>query len=97
MQSFKSLNQDSVDELIQRVVFEREIMDRLACLAKVGASAELQFLQERNTVQQTEGRLRENQLDGLRQQAILNQDIKRLRSELADLQSQLTETIVTLR
>ena len=97
LQRFKSLNQDSVDTLIQRVAYEREIMDRLAGLAKVGASAELQYLQQRNTVQQTEGRLRESQLDGLRQQAILNQDIQRLRSELADLQSQLTETQVTLR
>ena len=97
LQRFKSLNQDSVDTLIQRVAYEREIMDRLAGLAKVGASAELQYLQQRNTVQQTEGRLRESQLDGLRQQAIINQDIQRLRSELADLQAQLTETQVTLR
>jgi hemolysin D len=97
LQRFKSLNQDSVDTLIQRVAYEREIMDRLAGLAKVGASAELQYLQQRNTVQQTEGRLRERQLDGLRQQAIINQDIQRLRSELADLQAQLTETQVTLR
>ena len=97
LQRFKSLNQDSVDTLIQRVAYEREIMDRLAGLAKEGASAELQYLQQRNTVQQTEGRLRERQLDGLRQQAIINQDIQRLRSELADLQAQLTETQVTLR
>ena len=97
LQRFKSLIQDSVDTLIQRVAYEREIMDRLAGLAKVGASAELQYLQQRNTVQQTEGRLRESRLDGLRQQAIINQDIQRLRSELADLQSQLTETQVTLR
>ena len=97
LQRFKSLNQDSVDTLVQRVAYEREIMDRLAGLAKVGASAELQYLQQRNTVQQTEGRLRETRLDGLRQQAILNQDIQRLRSEQADLQAQLTETQVTLR
>jgi hemolysin D len=97
MRRFKSLNQDSVKTLIQRVAYEREIMDRLAGLAKVGASAELQYLQQRNTVQQTEGRLRESRLDGLRQEAILNQDIQRLLSELADLKSQLTETQVTLR
>jgi len=97
LQRFQSLNQDSVDTLAQRVAYEREIMDRLGALAKVGASAELQYLQQRNTVQQTKGRLREARLDGLRQQAILNQDIQRLRSEQADLQAQLTETEVTLR
>jgi len=72
-------------------------MDRLASLAKVGASAELQYLQQRNTVQEVEGKLRETRLDGLRLEAIQQQEIQRLRSELSDLRSQLTESIVTLR
>jgi HlyD family secretion protein len=63
----------------------------------VGASAELQYLQQRNTVQEVEGRLRETRLDGLRQEAIQQQQIQQLRSELSELQSQLTETGVTLR
>ena len=97
LQRFLSLNQDSIGTLKQRVTFEKEIMDRLASLAKVGASAELQYLQQRNTVQEVEGRLRETRLDGLRLEAIQEQEIQRLRSELADLRSQLTEINVTLR
>ena len=97
LQRFKSLNQDSVDTLTTKVAFEKEILDRLDRLAKVGASAELQYLQQRNTVQEVEGRLRETRLDGLRQEAILQQDMQRLRSELAELQAQITETRVTLR
>jgi HlyD family secretion protein len=97
LQRFKSLNQDSVDTLTTKVAFEKEILDRLDRLAKVGASAELQYLQQRNTVQEVEGRLRETRLDGLRQEAILQQDMQRLRSELAELQAQITETQVTLR
>jgi hemolysin D len=97
LQRFKSLNQDSVDTLTTKVAFEKEILDRLDRLAKEGASAELQYLQQRNTVQEVEGRLRETRLDGLRQEAILQQDMQRLRSELAELQAQITETQVTLR
>lgn len=97
LQRFLSLRQDTLGTLKQRVAFEREIMDRLASLAKLGASSELQYLQQRNTVQEVEGRLRESRLDGLRLEAIQQQDIQRLRSELSDLRSQLTEINVTLR
>jgi len=97
LQRFESLNQDTVNTLRQKVAFEKEILERLAALAKVGASAELQYLQQRNTVQEVEGRLSETRLDGLRQQAILQQDMERMRSEQAELQSQITEATVTLR
>ena len=97
LQRLKSLTRDSIDTLVQKVAFEKEIMDRLGQLAKVGASAELQYLQQRNTVQEVEGRLRETRLDGLRQEAILQQQVQQLRSELSELQAQLTETDVTLR
>ena len=97
LQRFMSLNQDSANTLTEKVAFEKEILDRYERLAKVGASAELQYLQQRNTVQEVEGRLRETELDGLRQQAILGQDIQRLRSEIASLKADLTETRVTLR
>ncbi len=94
---FTSLNQDSIKTLTEKVAFEKEILDRFEGLAKVGASAELQYLQQRNTVQEVEGKLRETKLDGLRQRAILGQDIQRLKSEIAGLKAELTETKVTLR
>lgn len=97
LQRFKSLNADRVATLVEKVAFEKEIMVRFGELAKVGASAELQYLQQRNTVQEVEGQLRESRLDGLRQEAIQQQQIQQLRSELSDLRSQLTETEVTLR
>ena len=97
LQRYTSLNRDSINTLTEKVAFEKEILDRFERLAKVGASAELQYLQQRNTVQEVEGRLRETQLDGLRQQAILGQDMQRLKSEIAGLQAEVTETQVTLR
>ena len=97
LQRYSGLNQDSINTLTEKVAFEKEILDRFKRLAVVGASAELQYLQQRNTVQEVEGRLRETRLDGLRQKAILGQDTQRLKSEIASLQADLTETQVTLR
>lgn len=97
LKRFTSLNQDSINTLTEKVAFEKEILDRFKGLAEVGASAELQYLQQRNTVQEVEGKLRETKLDGLRQRAILGQDIQRLKSEIAGLRADLTDTKVTLR
>lgn len=91
------LNQGSIDTLTEKVQFEKEILERYQGLSAVGASAELQSLQQRNTVQEVEGRLRETQLDGLRQQAILGQDIQRLKAEISNLRSELAEIQVNLR
>ena len=54
-------------------------------------------MQQRNTVQEVEGRLREKTLDGLRQQAIIEQDIQQLKSEISNLLSEKAETKVILR
>ena len=94
---YSSLNQDSIKTLEDKVKYEKEILDRFNKLAEVGASAELQSLQQRNTVQEVEGRLRATRLDGLRQRAILKQDIQRLKSEISSLDSEHAEVRVTLR
>lgn len=96
-QRYSSLNQDVINTLTEKVAYEQEILTRFDGLAKEGATAELQYLQQRNTVQEVEGRLREITLDGLRQKAILKQDIQRIKSEIASLKSEVTETQVTLR
>lgn len=94
---FQSLNQDSINTLKEKIVFENEILSRFKQLSDVGASAELQYLQQRNTVQQIQGELREKRLDGLRLEAILGQDIQRLKADVANLKAELTDTQVTLR
>ena len=96
-QRYSSLNQDVINTLTEKVAYEQEILTRFDGLAKEGATAELQYLQQRNTVQEVEGRLREITLDGLRQKAILKQDIQRIKSEIATLKSEVIETQVTLR
>ncbi|MCP9930747.1 HlyD family efflux transporter periplasmic adaptor subunit [Cyanobium sp. AMD-g] len=83
--------------LRQSLVLERDVLGRLETLNKEGATAELQYLSQRNKVQEVEGKLQEGQVDRLRQQAILQQGIREIQSELADLRSKLTELNVNIR
>ena len=97
LNEYKRLNQESVRTLREKIIFEKEILDRYESLANVGATAELQYLQQRNTVKEVEARLRQTQLDGLRQQAVLQQDIQRLKSEISTIYTELAESKMTLR
>lgn len=94
---YNQLTKDSTETLSKKIEYENEILDRFKALSAVGATAELQYLQQRNTVQEVEGRLRETRMDGLRQEAILKQDIQRLKAEVSSLRSELAEIQVTLR
>lgn len=83
--------------LSQSLGLEKDVLGRLETLNKEGATAELQYLSQRNKVQEVEGQLQETRVDRLRQQAILQQGIRQLSSELSDLRSKLTELNVNIR
>jgi hemolysin D len=83
--------------LRQSLMLEKEVLSRLEILNREGATAELQYLQQRNKVQEVLGQLQETRADRLRQEAILNQGIRELQSELADLRSKLIELNVNIR
>ncbi|MEN9860513.1 MAG: hypothetical protein RLZZ515_995 [Cyanobacteriota bacterium] len=93
------LNLNDTEQTVtrQNLMLEREILDRLADLKAVGATAELQYLQQRNTVREVEGELAKLKVDRLRQIAILEQAVEQLKGELADLGSKLTELQVNIR
>ncbi len=81
----------------QNLVLEQEILQRFEGLKAVGASAELQVLQQRNKVQEVAGELAKLKVERLRQIAILEQAVEQLRGDLADLGSKLTELRVNIR
>ena len=97
-------NSEEVQKLEKTLGLDKEILDRLEFLSKEGAAGELQYLQQRNKVQEGEGQLMQTRVERLRQKAILDQGIQQLtgeisalEGELADIRSQLTEARVTLR
>lgn len=83
--------------LRQGLTLEKDVLGRLETLNREGATAELQYLSQRNKVQEVQGKLEETQVDRLRQQAILQQGVREIQSELADLRSKLTELNVNIR
>jgi HlyD family secretion protein len=94
---YLDVNDTNQRVLRQSLVLEKEVLKRLAVLNEQGATAELQYLQQRNKVQEVEGTLEETSVDRFRQQAILQQGVRQLQSELADLRSQRTELNVNIR
>ena len=94
---YLNLNETEQAVLRQNLGLEKEILDRLEILKKVGASAELQYLQQRNKVREVEGDIAKSRVDRLRQLAILQQAVEQLNGELADLRSKLTELDVNIR
>ena len=93
------LNVNDTEQLVLRrsLELEKDVLSRLEQLNKQGATAELQYLQQRNKVQEVAGRLNQTEVDRHRQEAILQQGIRELQSELADLRSKLIELNVNIR
>jgi HlyD family secretion protein len=101
---YLDLNSEEVQKQQKTLALDKEIMARLDFLAKEGAAGELQYLQQRNKVQEGEGQLMQTRMERLRQKAILDQGVQQLageisglEGELAEIRSQLTEARVTLR
>ena len=104
LRDYLAMNREEVAMLEKNLVLALDILGRLEELARQGATPELQLLQQRNTVEETRGRLMQARVDRDRQSAILNQNITQLqqaiqqtRSQEADLKAKLAETRVTLR
>jgi hemolysin D len=91
LQRYLQMNDEQLLNLRQQLSLESEIEQRLRSLSEQGGIGELQYLSQRNKVQQLSGQLRETQADRLRQKAILNQNSEQLRSTLAQLQAELAE------
>jgi len=97
LRRYQTLNDTEQRVLRRNLQLERQILDRLASLQKSGATAELQYLQQRNKVREVEGEIEKVRVDRLRQTAILEQALQQLQGELADLRSKLTELSVNIR
>ena len=97
LKRYLQLNDEEVIMLSGNLKLENEILSRYKDLADQGASSELQYLQQRNKVQEVQGNLAQAKVERLRQTAILQQGIQQMKSELSDLQAKRTEAEVTLK
>ena len=94
---YLAVNDTEQQVLRDSLVLEKEVLSRFDKLNREGATAELQFLQQRNKVQEVAGQLQQAKVERLRQRAILEQGARELESNLADLRSKLIELNVNIR
>ena len=87
---YLEMNTAQIQMLEKNLSLQFEILDRYKQLEESGAASELQFLSQRNTVEETRGRLMQTKSDRFRQLSLLDQ-------QLAELKSRLAEVRVTLR
>ncbi len=95
--NYMQFNQEEVIMLENNLELHSEILERYEQLEAAGAQSELQYLNQRNVVEETRGKLLQTKADRLRQIAQLDQQTAQLKSELADLNGRFVETKVTLR
>ena len=91
------MNQEEVVMLENNLALQVEILGRYKHLKEVGAFSEVQYLNQQNIVAETRGKLMQSRAERLRQIALLDQQMAQLKSELADLNGRLVESMVTLR
>ena len=84
----EELNREQVATTRANLALEREILTRLESLAKEGGVQDIQYLQQRNKVQELKGELTKRELDGRRQINQIDQQIEQLNAELAGLRSE---------
>ena len=94
---YLAVNDTEQAVLIERLGLEREVLSRLEILNRQGAVQELQYLTQLNKVQELEGQIKQSRVERLRQEAVLQQGVRELQSELADLRSKLVELDVNIR
>ena len=87
---YSEMKKAEIQMLENNLTLQLEILERYQQLEESGAASELQFLSQRNTVEETRGRLMQTKADLFRQLSVLDQ-------QLAELQSRLAEVRVTLR
>jgi len=95
LKRYLQMNSEEVQMLESNFALEQEILERFKFLADQGASAELQYLQQRNKVGEVKGRLMQTKVDRLRQSAILESQLKQIRTELTDLETKITSARIT--
>ena len=97
LENYLLINLEETKALTQSLELQNRILEKLDFLFKQGASSELQYLQQLNSVSELNGKINQIKVERLRQTAMQNQQIQQLKADLEELGSRITEATVNLR
>ncbi len=97
LESYLLKNLEEIKTLTRSLELQNTILQKLNSLFNQGASSELQYLQQLNSVSELKGELNQSKAERLRQTAMQNQQIQQLKADLEELGSRITEATVNLR
>ena len=97
LKQYLRFNREEEKMLVRNLELQQRILSSYKMLEQEGAAAELQYLQQLNTVAEVNGKLNQVRVDRLRQEALQQQQIQQLKAELEELTAQITESSVNLR
>ncbi|CAI8162775.1 MAG: Hemolysin secretion protein D, chromosomal [Prochlorococcus marinus str. MIT 9215] len=84
----QALNREQIATTRSKLNLEQDILSRLKYLAEEGGVQDIQYLQQRNKVEEIKGELIKLKIDGGREINMRNQQVKLINSELAGLRSE---------
>ena len=87
----KELTNQKINSALSSLSLEEMILARLHALAEEGAVPDLQYLQQKNTVEEVKGEIREYEIDGDRQVFQITQQLEQLNSERSELNQKLAQ------
>ena len=97
LQRARELTETTLKVLQKNLDLATLVAGKYQGLYKQGASAELQYLEAKNKVQELQGEMEKAAADQSRQDTILRQQIQALNGQLQELSNKLTEANVTIR
>ena len=97
LKQYLLLNREEEKMLTENLGLQNEILNRYKKLNEQGATSELRFLQQKNTVAELKGKLNQIRVTRLRQKAFEQQQLQQLKAEVQELNARITESSVNLR
>ena len=97
LEKFIQQSEEKINFLQRSLNIQQEVLRRYEYLSQEGAAANLDTLRQTGRVDEIVGQIKQSNIDQLRQEAILFQQIQQLKADLEDIESKSTEASVNLR
>ena len=97
LEKFILQSKEKINFLQRSLSIQQEVLRRYEYLSQEGAAANLDTLRQTGRVDEIVGQIKQANIEQLRQEAILFQQIQQLKADLEDIESKSIEALVNLR